>query len=181
MKKRGNGGNQTYHWQMGYITDMSTVRSLYSRSSDPHLQRMCQSDIISSKPFLPSNIILNHTVDNNPSHKNEINALDKEECILQFFLPQVKNYKTATGTIASTNHVLATAWTATRGDRLVIETISNGAARICIVQCSCDNQDIMRVIYLIWDGIGKSTSSLAYDGALAVVALVTHGQSNRNH
>ena len=109
MKKRGNRGNQTDDWQRKYITDMSTVRSLYSRSSDPHLQRMCQSDIISSKPFLPSNIIPNHTVDNNLSHKNEINALDKEECILQFFLPQVKNYKTATGTIASTNHVLATA------------------------------------------------------------------------
>ena len=70
---------------------------------------MWQSDIISSEPFLPSNIIPNHTVDNNPSHENEISASGKEECILQFFLPQVKNYKIATGTIASTNHVLATA------------------------------------------------------------------------
>ena len=109
MKKRGNRGNQTDGRQVEYITDMPTVRLLYSRSSDPHLLGMWQSDIISSKPFLPSNIIPNHTVDNNLSHKNEINALDKEECILQFFLPQVKNYKTATGTIASTNHVLATA------------------------------------------------------------------------
>ena len=54
---------------------------------------MWQSDIISSKPFLPYNIIPNHTVDNNPSHDNEINASGKEECILQFFLPQIKNYK----------------------------------------------------------------------------------------
>ena len=109
MKKRGNNGNQTDDWEMEYITDMPTVRLLYSRSSDPHLLGMWQSDIISSEPFLPSNIIPNHTVDNNPSHKNEINTSDKEELILQFFLPQVKNYKTATGTIASTNHVLATA------------------------------------------------------------------------
>ena len=70
---------------------------------------MWQSDIISSEPFLPPNIIPNHTVDNNPSHENEINGSGKEEYILQFFLPQVKNYKTATGTIASTNHILATA------------------------------------------------------------------------
>ena len=82
---------------------------LYSRSSDPHLLGMWQSDIISSKPFLPSNSIPKHIVDNNPSHKNERNASGKEECILQFFLPQVKNYKIATVTIASTHHVLATA------------------------------------------------------------------------
>ena len=69
---------------------------------------MWQSDIISSEPFLPSNIIPNHTVDNNPSHENDRNASDKEEYILQFYLPHVKNYKTATGAIASTNHVLAT-------------------------------------------------------------------------
>ena len=85
------------------------MRLLYSRSSDPHLLGMWQSDIISSKPFLLSNIIPNHTVDNNPSHENDRNASGKEEWILQFFLPQVKNYKIATGTIASTNHVLATA------------------------------------------------------------------------
>ena len=85
------------------------MRLLYSRNSDPQLLGMWQSDIISSEPFLLSNIIPNHTVDNNPSHENEINAPSKEEWILQFFLPQVKNYKTATGTIASTNHVLATA------------------------------------------------------------------------
>ena len=93
---------------MGYIPDMSTVRSLYSRSSDPHLLRMLQSDIISSKQFLLSSSIPNHTVDNNPSHENDRNASDKEEYILQFYLPHVKNYKTATGAIASTNHVLAT-------------------------------------------------------------------------
>lgn len=156
------------------------MRLLYSRSSDPHLLRLWQSDIISSEPFLPPNIIPNHTVDNNPSHENEINGSGKEEYILQFFLPQVKNYKTATGTIASTNHILATAWTATRGDRLAMETISDGAARICIVQCNWDNEDIMRVVCLIWDGIGKSTSSLTYDGALAVVTLAAHEQSNRN-
>ena len=109
MKKRGNRGNQTDDWEMEYIAEMSTVRSLYSRSSDPLLLRMWQSDIISSEPLLPSNIIPNHTVDNNPSHKNEINTSDKDELILQFFLPQVKNYKIATGTIASTHHVLATA------------------------------------------------------------------------
>ena len=85
------------------------MRLLYSRNSDPHLLRMWQSDIISSKPFLPSNIIPKHIVDNNPLHENEINASGKEEWILQFFLPQVKNYKIATGTIDSTNHVLATA------------------------------------------------------------------------
>ena len=85
------------------------MRLLYSRNSDPLLLGMWQSDIISSEPFLPSNIIPNHTVDNNPSHENETNATDKEEWILQFFLPQVKNYKIATGTIASTHHVLATA------------------------------------------------------------------------
>ena len=108
MKKRANNGNQTDDWEMEYITDMPTVRLLYSRSSDPHLLGMWQSDIISSEPFLLSNIIPNHTVDNNPSHENEINAPSKEEWILQFFLPQVKNYKIATGTIASTNHGLAT-------------------------------------------------------------------------
>ena len=94
---------------MEYITDMATVRVLYSRSNDRHLLGMWQSDIISSEPFFPSNIIPKHTVDNNPSHKNETNAPSKEEWILQFFLPQVKNYKIATGTIDSTNHVLATA------------------------------------------------------------------------
>ena len=87
MKKRGNNGNQIDDWEMEYITDMPTVRLLYSRSSDPHLLGMWQSDIISSKPFLLSNIIPNHIVDNNPSHENETNASDKEEWILQFFLP----------------------------------------------------------------------------------------------
>ena len=109
MKKRANNGNQTDDWEMEYITDMPTVRLLYSRSNDRHLLGMWQSDIISSEPFLLSNIIPNHTVDNNPSHENDRNASDKEEWILQFFLPQVKNYKIATGTIASTHHVLATA------------------------------------------------------------------------
>ena len=39
----------------------------------------------------------------------------------------------------------------------------------------------MKVVCFICDGIDKSTSSLAYDGALAVVTLMTHEQSNRNH
>ena len=157
------------------------MRLLYSRSSERHLLGMWQSDIISSKPFLPSNILPNHTINNNTSHKNERNASGKEECILQFFLPWVKNYKTATRMIASTNYVLATTWTATRGDRLTMETISDGAARICMVQCSWDNYDIMRVTCLIWDGIGKSTSSLRYDGTLAVATFVTYEQSNGKH
>ena len=160
---------------------MLIVIAIHWRSSNPHLLGMWQSDITSSKPLLVSNIISHHTVRNNQWHKSEKTASDMTNCILQSSLPYIKNYKTATGTTVSINHVLATAWIASQEDRLMMLTISDGDALICISPCKWYNQNTMKVICLIWDEMAKSTSSLAYEGTIALLASVAYMQSNRSH
>lgn len=160
---------------------MLIVIAIHWRSSNPHLRIMWQSDITSSKPLLVSNIISHHTVRNNQWHKSEKTASDMTNCILQSSLPYIKNYKTATGTTVSINHVLATAWIASQEDRLMMLTISDGDALICISPCKWYNQNTMKVICLIWDEMAKSTSSLAYEGTIALLASVAYMQSNRSH